>query len=79
MPYRSTIRLHAGLSTAQAGILTQVRTGKIGLAAFLCKRRVFDLPTSTPACSCGSLWGIAKNVVLGYRRLLQVWRSLYLR
>ena len=37
MPYRSALRLRAGLSKARSSILTQVRTGKIGLAAFLCK------------------------------------------
>ena len=34
MPYRATLRLRAGLSKAQSSILTQMRTGKIGLAAF---------------------------------------------
>ena len=62
MPYRSALRLHAGLSKAQSSILTQVRTGKIGLAAFLCKRRVPGVPT--PACSCGAQWETARHVVM---------------
>ena len=44
-----SVRLRA--TPAQSSILTQVRTGKIGLAAFLCKCWVPDFPT--PACSCG--------------------------
>ena len=76
MPYRPALRLHAGLSKAQSSILTQVRTGKIALAAFLCKRRVPGFPT--PACSCGAPWETAKHVVLDCPRLLQVRRSLYL-
>ena len=76
MLYRSALRLHAGLSKAQSSILTQVRTGKIGLVAFLCKQRVPGFPT--PACSCGALWETAKHVVLDCPRLLRVRRSLYL-
>ena len=76
MPYRSALRLHAGLSKAQSSILTQVRTGEIGLAAFLCKRRVPGFPT--PACSCGAPWETAKHVVLDCPRLLRARRSLYL-
>ena len=46
MPYLASLRLHAGLPKAQSSILTQVRTGKIGLAAFLCKRRAPGFPTA---------------------------------
>ena len=42
----------------------QVRTGKIGLAAFLCKHQVPDFPT--PACSYGVPWETAKHVVMDY-------------
>ena len=62
MPYRSALRLRGGLSKAQSSILTQVRTGKIGLAAFLCKRRVPGFPT--PACGCGAQWETARHVVM---------------
>ena len=75
MPYCSALRLRAGLSKAQSSILTQVRTGKIGLAAFLCKRRVPDYPT--PACSCGAPWETAKHVVMECPRLHQARRSLF--
>ena len=76
MPYQSALRLHASLSKAQSSILTQVRTGKIGLVAFLCKRRVPGFPT--PACSCGAPWETAKHVVLDCPHLLRARRSLYL-
>ena len=75
MPYRSALRLRAGLSKAQSSILTQVRTGKIGLAAFLCKRRVPDFPT--PACSCGAQWETARHVVMDCPRLQRARCSLF--
>ena len=75
MPYRATLRLRAGLSKAQSSILTQIRTGKVGLAAFLCKRRVPGFPT--PACSCGAQWETAKHVILDCPQLQRVRRSLY--
>ena len=75
MPHRLALRLRAGLSKAQSSILTQVRTGKIGLAAFLCKRRVPEYPT--PACSCGAQWETAKHAVMQCPRFQRVRRSLY--
>ena len=65
----------AGLSKAQSSILTQVRTGKIGLAAFLCKRRVPNFPT--PACSCRAQWETARHVVMDCPRLQRARRSLF--
>ena len=52
-----------------------MRTGKIGLAAFLCKRRIPGFPT--PACCCGAQWETAKHVVLECPRQQRVRRSLY--
>ena len=52
-----------------------MRTGKIGLAAFRCKRRVPGFPT--PAFCCGAQWETAKHVVLECPRLQRVRRSLY--
>ena len=69
VPYRSAFRLHPGLSKASSSILTQVRTGKIGLAAFLCSKWVAGFPT--PACSCGSQWETARHVVLDCPNLLR--------
>ena len=43
--------LHFGLRKAESSMLTQARTGKIGLRAFLFERNV---PTvRTPVCPCG--------------------------
>jgi hypothetical protein len=42
--------LHEGLSKAKSSLLTQARTGAIGLREFLFRQRVPDIPT--PLCSC---------------------------
>ena len=75
MPYRSALQLCAGLSKAQSSILTQVRTGKIGLAAFLCKRWVPNF--LTPACCCGAQWETARHVVMDCPRLQHARCSLF--
>ena len=66
MPHTAALRLHAGLPKAHTSILTQIRTGKIGLAALLHRCRVpgFD----SPACPCGWQWETAKHVILQCRR-----------
>lgn len=43
---------HRGLRKHESSVLTQLRTGKIGLRAFLFQRRVPDVPT--PLCRCGT-------------------------
>ena len=75
MPYLASLQLRAGLSKVQSSILTQVRTGKIGLAAFFCKRQVPGFPT--PACSCGAQWETARHIVVACPRLQRARRSLY--
>ena len=48
---RKRLAAHKGLTQAESSLLTQARTGKIGLRAFLFKRKV---PTViTPLCECG--------------------------
>jgi len=61
-PYPKTLELHAGLPKALSSILTQVRTGKIGLAAFLWRSRVpgYD----SPACRCGWQRETAKHILV---------------
>jgi hypothetical protein len=44
--------LHEGLPKAKSSLLTQARTGAIGLREFLFKQHVPDIPT--PLCSCGN-------------------------
>ena len=58
----STPRLHSSLPKAHTSILTQIRTGKIGLAAFLHKCRVPGF--SSPAHRCGWQQETAKHVIL---------------
>ena len=74
MLYQVTLQLQASLSKVQSSILTQIRTGKVGLAAFLCKCQVPGFPT--PACSCGAQWETAKHVILDCPQLQQVHCSL---
>ena len=45
------LRLYAGLRKAQSSVLAQMRTGKIGLAAFLYYRKVPG--QLAPVCNCG--------------------------
>ena len=48
----SHLRLHEDLTKAQSSALIQMRTGKIGLNAFLYYRKVPGF--ETPSCTCGS-------------------------
>jgi hypothetical protein len=50
-PDAKVLRLHEGLHKAESSILTQLRTGKIGLADFLYKAGVPEVAST--ACSCG--------------------------
>ena len=45
------LRAHEGLTKAQSSVLVQLRTGKIGLGAFLYYRKVPD--QLSPICPCG--------------------------
>ena len=70
MPYKvATLQLHADLPKPHSSLLTQIRTGKIGLAAFLHQRRVLSF--ESPACPCGWQWETAKHVVLNCPRFTQ--------
>src|ERR1700684_3835831 len=54
-PTKERLKLHDELQKAESSLLVQMRTGKIGLRAFLFERRVPDV--MTPVCSCGDGWG----------------------
>ena len=78
----SQVRCHTGrlsgfepASPKRRAVFTQIRTGKVRLAAFLCKCQVPGFPM--PACSCGAQWETAKHVILDCPRLQRVRRSLY--
>ena len=70
MPYKAaTLRLRADLPKPYSSLLTQIRTGKIGLAAFLHQRRVPGV--DSPACPCGWRWETAKHIILNCPRFTQ--------
>ena len=50
-PTEGNLRLHQGLHKAQSAILTQIRTGHIGLPAYLRRRKVPGVETDR--CTCG--------------------------
>ena len=49
--YKRTLKAHQTLRKHESSILVQLRTGKIGMRAFLFQRRVPG--TNTPLCVCG--------------------------
>ncbi len=53
--------LHTGLSRAKSSILTQLRTGAIGLNDFLAARNV---PNITPECECGWVRQTPKHIIV---------------
>ena len=53
-------KIHVGVSKATTSLITQIRTEKIGLNAFLADRRV---PNKTPECSCGRPRQTAKHIL----------------
>ena len=50
-PTKRVLGLHVDLRKAESALLTQIRTGRIGLAKFLHSRRVPDFATGR--CRCG--------------------------
>ena len=62
MPYKAALRLHADLPKPHSSLLTQLRTGKTGLAGFLHTRRVPGF--EPPACPCGWQQETAKHIAL---------------
>ena len=59
-PTKERLKLHDELQKAESSLLVQMRTGKIGLRAFLFERRVPDV--MTPVCSCGDGRETARHV-----------------
>jgi hypothetical protein len=60
---------HRHLSKHESSLLTQIRTGKVGLRAFLFERGV---PTvATPRCTCGDAPETAAHLVLDCREFNQ--------
>ena len=72
-PCRKAPKLHEGLRKAESSVVTQIRTGRIRLAAFLNKARVPDFPS--PTCRCGWASEIAVYVIIHYPRFIEARRG----
>ena len=75
MPYKkATLHLHANLPKPQSSLLTQIRTGKIGLASFLhtCWVPSFE----SLACPYGWYQETARHIVLDCPRFHSEQRQL---
>ena len=59
---RKRLKIHAGLAKAESALAVQVRTGKIGLADFLHRRKVPGI--ESPACPCGAPRQTPEHVIL---------------
>jgi hypothetical protein len=68
------LRKHHGLRKHESSLLVQIRTGKVGLRAFLFQRRVPTIPS--PHCDCGEGRETAEHVVLRCPLLHQARRAL---
>lgn len=66
-PPAQPLQLHEGLCKAKSSLLTQSRTGVIGLRQFLFKRRVPDI--TTPLCRCGGAPETVAHLVISCKEL----------
>ena len=56
-------KAHNGLTKAESSLLTQARSGKIGLRAFLFERKVPGV--ATPLCDCGESQETVRHLLQG--------------
>jgi len=63
------LKKHHNLRKHESSLLTQIRTGKVGLRAFLFERKVPDV--ATPRCLCGEAPEYKAHLVLDCRDLAQ--------
>ena len=73
-PGRGNLKLYQGLTKACCSILTQIHTGKTGLAAFLHRRKVPGV--HSPCCPCGQGVGSPKHVLVHCERFQEARASL---
>jgi hypothetical protein len=73
-PSGKAVKLHSGLHKAESSVITQIRTGRIGLAAFLNKAQVPDFPS--PVCQCGQANETAAHVIVHCPRFAEARRGL---
>ena len=60
-PSEEPPKIHKELKKAESLVLTQIRTRRIGLAAFLNKARVPNFPS--PICQCGQAEETASHII----------------
>ena len=70
-----TMRLHARLKRAKTSLITQIRTEKIGLKAFLYSRKVSDVENDQ--CDCGRIKQTARHLLYECRLLASQRRRLW--
>jgi hypothetical protein len=58
---------HADLNMHESSLLTQIRTGKVGLQGFLFQRKVPEV--ITPLCQCGGAAETPAHIALFYTEL----------
>jgi hypothetical protein len=63
------LKKHKDLRKHESSLLTQIRTGKVGLRDFLFERKVPDV--ATPRCLCGEAPETAAHLALDCRDLAQ--------
>jgi hypothetical protein len=63
------LKKHKDLRKHESSLLTQIRTGKVGLRAFLFERKVPEV--ATPRCPCGEAPETAAHLALDCRDLAQ--------
>jgi hypothetical protein len=61
------LKKHRDLLKHESSLLTQIRTGKVGLRAFLFEHKVPEV--ATPRCPCGDAPETAAHLVLDCRDL----------
>ena len=66
---RRALKKHQGLHKHESSLLTQIRTGKVGLRSFLFSRRVPNV--MTPLCRCGRGPETATHLVLDCADLVE--------
>lgn len=73
-PTEDVPEIHVGLKKAESSMLTQIRTGRIGLACFLNKARVPEFPS--PMCQCGQAEETASHIIAFCPRFSEQRRQL---
>ena len=73
-PSEDSPKIHTELKKAESSVLTQIRTGRNGLAAFLNRARVPEFPS--PMCQCGQAEETARHVIAYCSRFTEQRRDL---